>query len=98
MLFLDEPTAGLDPRSASILDNLILELKSLFNLTIVIVTHDLDTLWNVTDRVAFLGEKRVLAVDSMANLSQMDHPLLQAYFNGPRARAAKAAQDSVEDS
>ena len=88
ILFLDEPTAGLDPESAAALDSLILSLKHSLELTIVIVTHDLDTLWRVTDRVAFLGEKKVLAVDNMHNLSNHEHPMLKAYFSGPRGRAA----------
>ena len=88
ILFLDEPTAGLDPQSAASLDELVLHLKELLGLTIVIITHDVDTLWRVTDRVAFLGEKRVLAVDTMQQLCAHSHPLLQAYFSGPRGRIA----------
>lgn len=88
ILFLDEPTAGLDPTSAAGLDELVLHLKKLLGLTIVVITHDVDTLWRVTDRVAFLGEKRVLAIDTMQNLHTNPHPLLQAYFSGPRGRAA----------
>lgn len=88
LLFLDEPTAGLDPQSASGLDELVLNLKSMLNLTLVMVTHDLDTLWRVADRVAFLGEGKVLAVGTMMELSQMTHPLIKAYFSGPRAKAA----------
>jgi phospholipid/cholesterol/gamma-HCH transport system ATP-binding protein len=88
LLFLDEPTAGLDPQGAAALDGLVLQLKELLGLTVVIVTHDLDTLWRVTDRVAVLGDRRVLAQASMATLSAMEHPLIRAYFTGPRARAA----------
>ncbi len=88
LLFLDEPSAGLDPVSANDLDDLIIHLKESLGLTIVIVTHDLDTLWRVTDRVAFLGEKRVLAIDTMQALSKHPHPMIHAYFAGPRGRAA----------
>jgi len=88
ILFLDEPTAGLDPESAASLDELILHLKNLLKLTVIIITHDIDTLWRVTDRVAFIGEKRVLAIDSIDKLCMSSHPLLQAYFTGPRGRVA----------
>lgn len=89
LLFLDEPTAGLDPHSASGIDELVLNLKSMLNLTLVMVTHDLDTLWRVTDRVAFLGEGKVLAVGTMEELAAMEQPLVKAYFSGPRAKAAQ---------
>lgn len=89
LLFLDEPTAGLDPVSASSFDELILQLKESLGLTVVMITHDLDTLWRVTDRVAYLGEKRVLAVASMDEMSRDENPLLQAYFKGPRGRVAQ---------
>jgi phospholipid/cholesterol/gamma-HCH transport system ATP-binding protein len=89
LLFLDEPSAGLDPVSANAFDELILQLKASLGLTVVMVTHDLDTLWRVTDRVAFLGEKRVLRISSMEELSQDPHPLIRAYFEGPRGRVAK---------
>lgn len=88
LLFLDEPTAGLDPQSAGGLDDLVINLRATLGLTIVIVTHDLDTLWQITDRVAFIGEKRVIACAHMNELTQSTHPLIQAYFRGPRARAA----------
>lgn len=86
ILFLDEPTAGLDPQGAAALDDLILQLRDLLGLTVVMVTHDLDTLWRVTDQVAVLGEKRVLAHASMTKLANLAHPLIQNYFIGPRAR------------
>jgi len=89
VLFLDEPTAGLDPEGASAFDELVLELKRSLGLTVVMVTHDLDTLWRVADRVAFLGEKRVLHLDTMAGLCRFEHPLVQAFFAGPRGRAAR---------
>jgi phospholipid/cholesterol/gamma-HCH transport system ATP-binding protein len=86
ILFLDEPTAGLDPISASALDALILQLKQLLGLTIVIITHDLDTLWKVTDRVAVLADQRLIAVEPLATLVNFDHPWLQEYFHGERGR------------
>lgn len=89
LIFLDEPTAGLDPDSAGGLDELILDLQSTMGLTVVIITHDLDTLWRVTDRVAFLGEGKVLCVDEMANLINNPHPLIQEFFNGPRGRTTQ---------
>ncbi|CAK0742113.1 phospholipid/cholesterol/gamma-HCH transport system ATP-binding protein [Gammaproteobacteria bacterium] len=94
LLFLDEPTAGLDPQGAAALDGLVLQLRELLGLTVVIVTHDLDTLWRVTDQVAVLGERRVLAQASMATLSSLEHPLIRDYFIGPRARAA---QDAIKN-
>ncbi|MGR9106709.1 MAG: ABC transporter ATP-binding protein [Gammaproteobacteria bacterium] len=88
LLFLDEPSAGLDPVSANALDELIVQLKESLGLTILLITHDLDTLWRVADRVAFLGEKKVLALDTMQALSRNPHPTIKAYFAGPRGRAA----------
>jgi phospholipid/cholesterol/gamma-HCH transport system ATP-binding protein len=93
LIFLDEPTAGLDPNSASGFDELILDLQATMGLTVVIVTHDLDTLWRVTDRVAFLGEGKVLCIDAMAELIKNPHPLIQQFFNGPRGRTAKGVHD-----
>lgn len=89
LLFLDEPTTGLDPISASGLDKLILDLQSTLGLTIVLVTHDLDTLWRVTNRVAFLGEGKVLCVDTMENLTKHPNKLIQEFFNGSRGHVAK---------
>jgi phospholipid/cholesterol/gamma-HCH transport system ATP-binding protein len=92
LLFLDEPSAGLDPVSANALDELILQLRDSLGLTVVLVTHDLDSLWRVSDRVAFLGERRVLACDSIEALVRSDHPLVRDYFAGPRGRAAQGAR------
>jgi phospholipid/cholesterol/gamma-HCH transport system ATP-binding protein len=89
LLFLDEPTSGLDPVSAAAFDELVLRLKQWLGLTLVMVTHDLDSLWRVADRVAVLGDRRVVAVAPMAELAQVDHPAVRAYFEGPRARAAQ---------
>ncbi|HEY9199423.1 MAG TPA: ATP-binding cassette domain-containing protein [Gammaproteobacteria bacterium] len=89
LLFLDEPTAGLDPASASAFDELVLRLKQWLGLTVVMVTHDLDSLWRVADRVAVLGDRKVVAVAPMAELARVDHPAVRVYFEGPRARAAQ---------
>jgi phospholipid/cholesterol/gamma-HCH transport system ATP-binding protein len=93
LLFLDEPTAGLDPVSAAGVDSLVLELRDLFGLTVVMITHDLDLLWQVADRVAVLGEGRVQGIGSMQELSTMDQPAIRQFFEGPRGRAA-AQQDT----
>lgn len=94
ILFLDEPTTGLDPDSASELDELILNLQSTLGLTIVLVTHDLDTLWKVTDRVAFLHKGKVLCVDAISKLIENPHEAIQTFFNGPRGRAAKPMDEA----
>ncbi|MCE5180551.1 MAG: ATP-binding cassette domain-containing protein [Betaproteobacteria bacterium] len=88
LLILDEPTAGLDPLSASGLDELVRHLKKLLGLSVFLVTHDIDLLWRVADRVAVLGEGHVLGVGTMDELSKSDHPMVREYFYGPRGRAA----------
>lgn len=97
LIFLDEPTAGLDPNTAAAFDELILNLQRTMGLTIVIVTHDLDTLWHITNRVAFLGDKRVLCVDSMQALVKNDNPQIQAFFHGTRGRVAEAGYEREQD-
>jgi len=89
VLFLDEPTAGLDPLSASGFDELIRQLKALLGPTILIVSHDLDLLWRVADRVAFMAEGRIVGVGTMEELSRTEHPVLREYFVGPRGRGAR---------
>lgn len=89
ILFLDEPTSGLDPISAGEFDELVQQLKGWLGLTMVIVTHDLDSLWRVADRVALLGNGRVLGTGTMDELSRSDDPLVREYFHGPRGRAAR---------
>ena len=81
LLFLDEPTSGLDPLSAKQFDQLIIFLRDALNLTIVIVSHDIDSLKRTCDRVAFLGEGRVIAVAPMEELMQHPHPLIVEYFS-----------------
>jgi phospholipid/cholesterol/gamma-HCH transport system ATP-binding protein len=93
LLFLDEPTAGLDPNTADGFDELILHLQSTMGLTIVIITHDLDTLWKVTDRIAFLGEGKVICVDALSELIKNPNPLIQDFFSGPRGRAAEEGHE-----
>jgi phospholipid/cholesterol/gamma-HCH transport system ATP-binding protein len=88
LLFLDEPTAGLDPIIAAGFDDLVLSLKSLLGLTVVMVTHDLDSLWRIANRVVVLGGGKVLGVGSMQELSQSDNLVIREYFHGPRGRAA----------
>ncbi|MBS1131181.1 MAG: transporter ATP-binding protein [Proteobacteria bacterium] len=89
LLFLDEPTAGLDPESADEIDQLIRKLRDLFGLSIVIITHDLDLLWQVTDRVAVLADGKVQGIGTMAELSGIDLPATRKFFDGPRGRAAQ---------
>lgn len=86
LLFLDEPTSGLDPHSAQSLDQLILDLRKALNLTIIMITHDLESLWMVADRVAFLGKCTILACKPMAELVEDEHPDVKEYFSGLRAQ------------
>ena len=90
LLFLDEPTAGLDPIGAAAFDELIEGLQKKLDLTVFLNTHDLDTLWAICDRVAVIADKRVIAVGTIEELLALDHPWIQEYFNGPRGRAAVA--------
>ena len=90
VLFLDEPTAGLDPINAAGFDELVLQLKALLGLTVVMVTHDLDSLWRISDRVAVLGNGTVLGIGTMQELSRSADPVIHEYFHGPRGRAAEA--------
>ncbi|MCJ2188129.1 ABC transporter ATP-binding protein [Novosphingobium beihaiensis] len=92
LLFLDEPTAGLDPIGAAAFDSLTRELKETLGLTVFLITHDLDTLYAICDRVAVLADKQVIAVGTIPELLALDHPWIQEYFNGPRGRAALAAK------
>jgi phospholipid/cholesterol/gamma-HCH transport system ATP-binding protein len=98
LLFLDEPTAGLDPVSATGVDTLVRQMRDLFGLTIVMITHDLDTLWQVADRVAVLAEGKVQAVGSMAELARRDEPAIRQFFDGPRGRAAQAGAAAAKPS
>jgi len=93
IVFLDEPTAGLDPIGAAAFDELIKQLSRSLGLTVFMVTHDLDTLYATCDRIAVLAEKRVLVTGPIEEMTDVDHPWVKEYFLGPRARAA---QDTVQ--
>ncbi len=90
ILFLDEPTSGLDPVSAAGFDDLVRRLKEALKLTVVMVTHDLDSLWGLADRVAMLGRGKVLAVGSMEDLALSEDPSVKEYIHGPRGRSARS--------
>jgi len=91
ILFLDEPTAGLDPIGAAAFDQLILTLRESLGLTVFLITHDLDTLYTICDRVAVLSQKRVLIVGTLDEVEHCDDAWVQEYFQGPRGRAAQRA-------
>ncbi len=91
ILFLDEPTAGLDPIGAGAFDDLIRTLSDALGLTVFLVTHDLDTLYTICDRVAVLSQMRVLAADTLQVVQDVDDPWIHDYFHGPRGRAAQSA-------
>lgn len=93
LLFLDEPTAGLDPIGAAKFDKLTKDLQETLGLTVFLITHDLDTLYEICDRVAVLADKRVIAVGTIPELLETDHPWIDEYFNGPRGRAALASKE-----
>jgi phospholipid/cholesterol/gamma-HCH transport system ATP-binding protein len=92
ILFLDEPTAGLDPIGASEFDALIVALQKALGLTVFLVTHDLDTLHATCDRIAVLADKKVMVTGTMAEMMLVEHPWVHAYFHGPRAHAAQPAE------
>lgn len=92
LLFLDEPTAGLDPIGAAAFDDLIRTLQQALGLTVFLITHDLDTLYAICDRVAVLADAKVVAVAPVRELETLDHPWVKEYFNGPRGRAARDAR------
>lgn len=94
LLFLDEPTAGLDPIGAAAFDRLIKTLQEALGLTVFLITHDLDTLYAICDRVAVLADRRVITVAPIKEVEKFDHPWVQEYFHGPRARAARDGQQA----
>jgi phospholipid/cholesterol/gamma-HCH transport system ATP-binding protein len=96
LLFLDEPTAGLDPIGAAAFDRLIKTLQEALGLTVLLITHDLDTLYAICDRVAVLADQKVIANAPLHEIEQLDHPWIQEYFHGPRARAARDAKHESE--
>ena len=87
LLFLDEPTAGLDPIGAAAFDQLIQELQDNLQLTVFMVTHDLDSIYTVSNRVAVLGEKKLLVSGTLDEVSSFQHPWVREYFHGPRSRS-----------
>ena len=91
IVFLDEPTAGLDPIGAAAVDELIRQLQQSLGLTVFMVTHDLDSLHAICDRIAVLAEKKVLVTGTRADMLTVDHPWVHEYFHGPRARAAQGS-------
>ncbi len=91
ILFLDEPTAGLDPIGAAAFDQLLVTLRNALGFSVFLVTHDLDTLYAACDRVAVLSQKRVLVVDTIDKVADTDDEWVQDYFHGPRGRAAQRA-------
>jgi phospholipid/cholesterol/gamma-HCH transport system ATP-binding protein len=91
LLFLDEPTSGLDPISAAAFDKLIGELSRGLRLTVFMITHDLDSLYAITDQVAVIADKKIVAMAPVRELEHVDHPWIQEYFHGPRGRAAAGA-------
>lgn len=95
ILFLDEPTAGLDPIGAAEFDILIRGLSRALNLTVFLVTHDLDTLHAVCDRIAVLADHKVLVSGTMQDMQTVNHPWVHEYFHGPRARAARDTRDAL---
>lgn len=92
LLFLDEPTAGLDPIGAAAFDRLIKTLQEALGLTVFLITHDLDTLYAICDRVAVIADRKVVANAPLPEIERLDHPWIQEYFHGPRARAARGEQ------
>lgn len=98
VIFLDEPTAGLDPNSASGFDELISDLQQELKLTVILITHDLDTIWSIADEVVYLGEKKVLFHDTVVNAANnQDIPELYRYFNGTRGEVTKTFYSHLEN-
>lgn len=95
LLFLDEPTAGLDPISAAAFDQLILTIQKALHLTVFLITHDLDTLYTICDRVAVIADQKVVINAPIDQVAGFEHPWIQEYFHGPRGRAAQVAQEKL---
>lgn len=94
ILFLDEPTAGLDPLAAAAFDDLLLELRDILGLTVVIITHDLDTLVRVCDRIAMIVDKKIVS-GTLDDMMRNDNPHIHEYFHGPRMHAVHAAHQQT---
>ncbi|MDD1977451.1 ABC transporter ATP-binding protein [Pseudomonas tussilaginis] len=97
ILFLDEPTAGLDPIGAAAFDQLILTLRDALGLSVFLITHDLDTLYTITDRVAVLSQKKVLVAGPITQVEDTDDAWIHDYFHGPRGRAANQAAIAAKE-
>lgn len=93
LVFLDEPTSGLDPIGAAEFDELIARLRDTLGLTVYMVTHDLDSLFSVCDRIAVLGQKRVLVEGTLADMLSCDEAWVKSYFRGKRARSIPKQQE-----
>jgi len=96
LVFLDEPTSGLDPIGAAEFDELIAKLRDTLGLTVYMVTHDLDSLFSVCDRIAVLGQKRVLVEGTVDDMLACDDPWVKSYFRGKRARSVVRQDDIAE--
>jgi phospholipid/cholesterol/gamma-HCH transport system ATP-binding protein len=92
LLFLDEPTAGLDPIGAAAFDDLLKTLQRALGLTVFLITHDLDTLYAICDRIAVLGQRKILAIGKLEEVESVEDDWIHDYFHGPRARSARAAR------
>ena len=93
ILFLDEPTSGLDPVGAEEFDKLILGLRDLLGFTVVMVTHDLDSIWSVVDRLCVLGDHKVIAEGTLDEVMKSSHPIVVKFFKGARGSARSRAYD-----
>lgn len=91
LVFLDEPTAGLDPIGAAAFDGLLKTLQRALGLTVFLITHDLDTLYGICDQIAVIGQRRVLTIGPLTEVADFDDEWVREYFHGPRGRAAQAA-------
>ncbi len=96
LVFLDEPTSGLDPIGAAAFDELIADLSASLHLTVFMITHDLDSLHAICDRVAVIADKKVVGVGTIPELQKLDHPWINEYFNGPRGRSTSDAYPARE--
>jgi phospholipid/cholesterol/gamma-HCH transport system ATP-binding protein len=97
LVFLDEPTSGLDPIGAADFDDLISKLRDTLGLTVFMVTHDLDSLFSICDRIAALGKKRILVAGDLKTVMQYEDPWIHEYFQGKRARAVKVPDEAGQD-
>ena len=93
LLFLDEPTSGLDPVGAQEFDELIVKLRDLLGLTIVMITHDIDSIFTIVDRIAVLGDKKVIATGTLEEILKSPHPFIEAFFKGQRAQLRKGVSN-----